>query len=66
MQWSAASQRALNQAGLRLTAEKTGRKARATCIYTHIPPPLAQQPNGGQNRLILEISRSRTMTHHIQ
>ena len=38
MQWSAASQRALNQAGLRLTAEQMGRKARATCIYTHTLP----------------------------
>ena len=26
--------------------------------------PLAQQPNAGQGRLILEVSRSHTMTHH--
>lgn len=26
--------------------------------------PLAQEPNAGQNRLIIEISRLHTLTHH--
>jgi hypothetical protein len=26
--------------------------------------PLAQQPNAGQGRLMLEVSRAHTVTHH--
>jgi hypothetical protein len=37
------------------------------CMYLQLfppPPRLAQQPNAGQGRTMLEISRSHTVTHH--